>query len=649
MKRITLAAFILVMASLACSLFGPNETPIPAITETDIPNATATTTLTAAPSAITQPTETATALPTPSETPIPSPTPDGYFQSDNLGFSMIQEGSWYLDSEESNYAVFANDNLSSVAWIDVGMRAGDLSIQEYAEMTAEWISSGLEASSHELGDPETITVTNQNIDAEKYPLTFGGDLDYLGCRIVIVDVEGRYYSFLFLSPIFIIDASEDDVISFMDTFTFYQPRPFGLAPEDSFYQLGRDPDENDIDPAVMTASAADYPGLLFAGLVALKPDLSIVPDLAAKWDISEGGTVYTFTLRENLQFADGTPLTAEDVKASWERATDPEIDSPTAMTYLGDILGVPEKLNGEADEIVGVEVINALTLKVTLDGPKPYFLAKLTYPTSFVVDVDQINSDPDWWLAPNASGPYQVLKYEENDVIIFERNPVFYAGAEVPYIVYNFSPGGTQISLFETSDLDVAYIGGEDVLRLQDENEPLREFLYSTTTMCTTMLKFDNTTAPFDDLNVRKAFTLAVDQAAVNDQFSEGLDRVAVGVLPPAMPGFTAENVIESFNAAAAQEALAASDYANDMPEIILSAQGYGDTDNPYIAMLVDMWQRNLGVTVTVEYIDPDNFSAVVREEHGQIVLYGWCADYPDPENFLQVLFHTESDFNVSG
>ena len=81
--------------------------------------------------------------------------------------------------------------------------------------------------------------------------------------------------------------------------------------------------------------------------------------------------VFTFTLRTDTAFQSGRPLTAQDVKYSWERAADPDTDSQTASTYLGDIVGVQAKLDGEAEEIAGIRVIDDHTLVVRLDGPKP--------------------------------------------------------------------------------------------------------------------------------------------------------------------------------------------------------------------------------------------------------------------------------------
>jgi ABC-type transport system substrate-binding protein len=96
----------------------------------------------------------------------------------------------------------------------------------------------------------------------------------------------------------------------------------------------------------------------------------------------------------------------------------------------------------------------------------------------------------------------------------------------------------------------------------------------------------------------------------------------------------------------AARRALATSIYADDMPPIVINALGYGDSDDPLLTALIDMWRRTLEIEVSVEYVDPRDSTRGLHQADGQIVVMGWCADYPDPENFLDVLGHSESIFN---
>ena len=152
---------------------------------------------------------------------------------------------------------------------------------------------------------------------------------------------------------------------------------------------------------------------------------------------------------------------------------------------------------------------------------------------------------------------------------------------------------------------------------------------------------------PLDDINVRRALALATDKAAFNQQQTENTVLVANSILPPAMPGFLAGRTLPGFDPAAAKAALAASKYSQNMPPVILAAAGYGDAKRKDVAEIVDMWQKTLGITVQVQYLDPLNFTRAARANPAHAVLYSWCADYPDPQNFLDVLFHSQSDFNV--
>ncbi|MCK5577139.1 MAG: peptide ABC transporter substrate-binding protein, partial [Dehalococcoidales bacterium] len=142
-----------------------------------------------------------------------------------------------------------------------------------------------------------------------------------------------------------------------------------------------------LDPAIAgDATSNEYILQIFSGLVRLDESLQPAPDIASDWDIGPDGRTYTFHLNTLARFNDGRPVAAQDFKYSWERALSPATGSQTAATYLGDIVGAGEVLAGESDELSGVEVIDDHTLRVTINEPKSYFLDKLTYVTSFVVD-----------------------------------------------------------------------------------------------------------------------------------------------------------------------------------------------------------------------------------------------------------------------
>jgi oligopeptide transport system substrate-binding protein len=462
--------------------------------------------------------------------------------------------------------------------------------------------------------------------------------------------EPRTYLIWLYGQTMIIDWQRVELQEMVESIALMPDQLYGLDRDQAIVLLGGEPEPEELDPARSMSGAADYVGLLYSGLVSLSPQLQVQPDLAERWTISPDGAVYTFTLRTDAAFQSGKPITAEDVRYSWERAVDPDTGSTSAGTYLGDIQGVQAVLDGEDGEIEGLKVIDDLTLQVTLDGPKPYFLAKLTYPVSYVVDKESVSASPEeWTLKPNASGPYGLREFTAEDSIIFERNPAYHTVAKTPYLVYLLYRSGSPLSLFEAGEIDLSYVSPAEVKSIQEPDHPLNAQLRSNTSMCTSFVFMDNTAAPMDDPLVRAAFAQAVDRERLIELFSEGLSLKADSILPPAMPGFSADLAPIAFDPKAAKAALAESKYAGELPTITMSVPGYADVEDEYTNALVDMWRKTLGAQIEVEYLDPRDIIKAAQEHHGQLLNYSWCADYPDPENFLDILFHTGGSFNAAG
>jgi ABC-type transport system substrate-binding protein len=131
---------------------------------------------------------------------------------------------------------------------------------------------------------------------------------------------------------------------------------------------GESTNPRDYDPAT-TFGGGDK--LAFSGLVSLDPNLNLIPDLAESWDVSADGTVYTFHLHTNAKFHDGRPVTAQDVIYSWERSANPDLDSDTVLTYLGDIVGIQQVASGQSDHAEGLQALDEHTLIVTIDISSP--------------------------------------------------------------------------------------------------------------------------------------------------------------------------------------------------------------------------------------------------------------------------------------
>lgn len=422
-------------------------------------------------------------------------------------------------------------------------------------------------------------------------------------------------------------------------------------PEDQalVYSGGESTNLREYDPAT-THSSGDK--LAFSGLVSLDPHLNVTPDIAETWEVSEDGMTYTFHIRENAKFHDGRSVNASDFVYAWERAASPELGSDTASTYLGDIVGVNEKLSGQADHISGLQVIDDLTLQVTIDAPKPYFVMKLTYPTAFVLDQANVESGEDWVHRPNGTGPYQLIEWQSGEYILYGANLDFYLNApSIPYVIVKLF-AGDGVRLYETGDVDVAGVSIYDADRFLDPAEPLNSELVSGVSLCTGFIHFDTTQPPFDDVNVRKAFSMAFDRDLYIDVVMRGKALPAVGPYPPGLPGFSYDLKGLEYDPAQARELLNASKYggAAGLPPIVYTDAGIGNYVGLDISAMAEMWQQNLGVTITVENIEYDYFyDQIFSGNHGQLFSGGWCADYPDPENFADVLFHSGSEMNSGG
>ena len=281
--------------------------------------------------------------------------------------------------------------------------------------------------------------------------------------------------------------------------------------------LGSDP--LTMDPALASdASSATYIVEIFGGLVTIDKDLKIAPDLAENWEISPDGTVYTFHLRSNAQFQDGRPVSADDVKYSIERTANPKTLSTVADAYLGDIVGARDMIRGRAQSISGIKVIDSKTVQITIDAPKPYFLAKLTYTAAFVVDKSQIESNPrNWTRKPNGTGPYKLQEWRLNERIILQANDRYHLGApSIKRVLYNLAGGVSALTQYQNGDIDVSGIGVNDIDRVSgNSRDPLAKEYMSGPGLTISYIGFDNKSKPFDDPKVRQAFAMAIDREQI--------------------------------------------------------------------------------------------------------------------------------------
>lgn len=405
-----------------------------------------------------------------------------------------------------------------------------------------------------------------------------------------------------------------------------------------------------LDPALSADMLSHrYILQIFGGLARLDDNLVPVPDIAESWEISDDGRTYTFYLRSDVRFHDGSKVTAADFKYSWERAADPETGSRTAATYLGDIVGVARVLAGRAAEISGVNVIDEQTLRVTISRPRSYFLAKMTYPTAFVVDKANVQSGSEWWRRPNGTGPFKLGKWEEENLLALEKNERYYADpARLDSVVFQLW-SGLPMNMYETGEIDAAGVSRAYIDKVTDETGPFYPELQIAPELSFSYIGFDHTRPPFDDINVRRAFSQAVDRKKLTSLVYRDMMQPAESILPPGMPGFNENLSGLSYDIEEARRLIAASRYGSveNLPPITITTSGWGGLVSGGLEAIIAEWRRNLGVEVEVRQLEPERFLYHLVEEKDEMFYMGWVADYPHPQNFLEVLFRTGEDNNA--
>ena len=447
-----------------------------------------------------------------------------------------------------------------------------------------------------------------------------------------------------LSTQALFEEKSEDFLNYLHSLRLEKPCPFDIPLQESLTVFF--PAPLTLDPANATeVLSVQYITQIFSGLMAFTPTLELVPDLAEKYEVSDDGEVYTFYLCPNVYFHDGRQVSAHDIKYSWERAT--LTASDTALTYLGDIVGVKEMIEGTATEIRGVEVSDERTLRVTIDAPKAYFLAKLTHPVAFVVDRHNIEQGGEqWWQEPNGTGPFRLKGWQPEIVMALERNPDYYrTPAKLPYIVFRHL-GVSPLRMYETGEVNVAFPVIEELEEIRKPNNPLAEELKGVAELSISFIGFNTTKPPFDDVAVRQSFLLASDRERLIKEVLKEEVELAHGFLPPGLPAYNPDLTPIPYDPDEARRLLAQSPYGKDLPRITFVTAGYL-TPSPIVEALVDMWRENLGVRVEVKLIEPGNYYYELENEMENLYNYGWIADYPDPQNFLDILFHSKATNNV--
>jgi oligopeptide transport system substrate-binding protein len=396
---------------------------------------------------------------------------------------------------------------------------------------------------------------------------------------------------------------------------------------------------------------------LFSGLVGLNGKGEVVDLLASSHEVSQDGLTYTFTLRPNLKFSDSRPLTSEDVVYSINRTIDPATQSEVAF-YLDLIKGYDDFQAGKVKTLIGSSLLapDPQTVKIILSRPAGYFLAALTYPSSYTVNKRLIDKYGDKWTdhmeEGGTCGPFKVEAYSHTTGLTAVPDPNYFG--EKPRL--------QKLQFLQSGDTDVAYkayLSGQfDYAAIPPVNlaeAKTRPDYRSTPELNTWYLALNYLTKPFDNIKIRQAFALAINKDLLNQSVNRGAHKPTNNIIPPGAPGYnpnikgvdgttsTAGNPERAKQLFA--EGLKEAGYANAaaLPPITFTNRNQ-KLANDIASALVEQWKNVLGVNVKINVLEIAKFNeqliAAKDNPNGiQMWFAGWGQDYPDPQDWLSVFF----------
>lgn len=418
-------------------------------------------------------------------------------------------------------------------------------------------------------------------------------------------------------------------------------------------------------PLSLTQAASHRIGAqVYEGLVRLdQEDLTVRPCLADSWTVDASGTVYTFALHQGVRFHDdtcfadgiGRELTAKDVVDCFTALCTYQPMNQMFWLFQDKVLGANAQYaattKGEAGPgVKGLEVVDRSTIRITLTNPWPSFLQVLAHQGCWIFPMELLQHHGEVAVMhPVGTGPFKLKRHVPGESIILERNANYWGkdeeGNALPFldgIRYTFVKDKMkELEAFEKGHLSAVY---ELPVERTGILKSASEFQVQTVAGLTVQFYgFNMRKAPFTDVRVRKAFSMAIDRQLIVDSVLNGLavpaDR---GVVAPGFEAYPYTRIPKAvYDPVAAKALLAEAGYPNgaDLPAVHLQVNSDGFGYVKVAGVVQSMLEKNLGVRVITTVVPANQHYRRVEMGHAQFWREGWVADHPDPENFLSLFY----------
>lgn len=447
-----------------------------------------------------------------------------------------------------------------------------------------------------------------------------------------------------------------------------------------------------LDPALATDSQSIFfIRQIFTGLTGFDEEANVVPALASEWSVSDDNLVWTYKLRDDIhwvhrnpstgEFEDLGPVTAQDVVYGVQRTLDPNTASDYA--YVLYMIEGAEEFNtadpsaeGFEDlrSAVGVTAVDDTTVEFTLKAPAAYFPSVTGMWVTFPQPQAVIEQYGDNWTEAGlivTNGPYTLREWQHGAEIWIEKNPLWVNADDVQIELAGgpiIQEASTAMAMYENNEIDIMSDPPgwnpplPDMDRIKADAQ-LGQDLLIAPQLCTYYYGFVNTKPPFDDVNVRRAFAMAIDRQSLIDNVVKGDQLPAHSFAPPGVFGNVADDMTVapylvqadySAQLAEAQAMLAEAGYPEGEGLDVLLMHNTSEAHAQIAQAVQAMWQEAFPqANVTIENQEWAVYLKTLLpdapdEDKPNVYRLGWCADYPDSNNWLNDVFNSKSDQNYA-
>ncbi|MFE1281630.1 oligopeptide ABC transporter substrate-binding protein OppA [Klebsiella aerogenes] len=394
---------------------------------------------------------------------------------------------------------------------------------------------------------------------------------------------------------------------------------------------------------------------LFEGLVIGDLNGHPVPGVAESWD-NKDFKVWTFHIRKDAKWSDGSPVTAQDFVYSWQRLADPKTASPYA-SYLqyGHVANVDEIIAGKKPATdLGVKAIDDKTFEVTLSEPVPYFYKLLVHPSVSPVPKAAIEKYGEKWTQPAnivTNGAYKLKDWVVNERIVLERNTNYWDNGKTVINQVTYLPISsevTDVNRYRSGEIDMTY-NNMPIELFQKLKKEIPKEVHVDPYLCTYYYEINNQKAPFTDVRVRTALKLALDRDIIVNKVKNQGDLPAYSYTPPYTDGMKLVEPewfkwSQDKRNEEAKKLLAEAGYTADKPLTFNLLYNTSDLHKKLAIAVASIWKKNLGANVKLENQEWKTFLDSRHQGTFDVARAGWCADYNEPTSFLNTMLSDSSN-----